>query len=369
VNGSYVAATACVCAYGVGVDALWNGMMSGRSALSSPPWANGTATVVGTFEGLGQSQSTRCEALALAVAQMIAAQEALSGPVGVVVGNGTANDHFDDGDEPGRIADAIGAHGPVAGVRSDCATGIASLELAQAWLDLRACESVLVVGTSSYADQVSMQLLSMSGALGSRSAGLPAPFGRQRRGTAVGEGAAALLLKRTSSSGLGPRVLGTGLTLNSHRLVAPPTSCAALARAIRKALKTSGIDPSMIAAIIAHGTGTELNDEHEVRAIRDVFGADAQRVPITSIKRWLGHTFEASALFSVIAAMQALKTRTLPGCGTAILDPEFEDLSIADSHVELGQERFMLVLAHGMGVINGVAVVGDSRPVKRAASS
>ena len=96
------------------------------------------------------------------------------------------------------------------------------------------------------------------------------PFDRDRRGVLLGEGAAALLLRRDEP---GPpaiaRLLGTGLSCDAHHPTAP--SGDGIARAMRDAFARIGRSPAEVDLVVAHGTGTALNDPAEASVLTDLF--------------------------------------------------------------------------------------------------
>ncbi|MDI6735840.1 MAG: beta-ketoacyl-[acyl-carrier-protein] synthase II, partial [bacterium] len=64
--------------------------------------------------------------------------------------------------------------------------------------------------------------------------------------------------------------------------------------------------------INAHGTGTIHNDLIETRAIKKVFGEDAYKIPVSSIKSMIGHTLGASGAIELIASLLAINEGFIP---------------------------------------------------------
>jgi 3-oxoacyl-(acyl-carrier-protein) synthase len=151
------------------------------------------------------------------------------------------------------------------------------------------------------------------------------PFDLNRPGITVGEGAAVLVLESVAHArGRGARPLahlrGFGVTCDAHHLTAPDPQARQAARAVRDALARAGLVPADVGYVNAHGTGTRDNDAMEARALADVFG-DA--VPaVSSTKRCTGHTFGAAGAIEAALCVQALATGTLPpNAGTVTQDP------------------------------------------------
>jgi 3-oxoacyl-[acyl-carrier-protein] synthase II len=77
-----------------------------------------------------------------------------------------------------------------------------------------------------------------------------------------------------------------------------------MARTMRLALADAGVAPDDVDYISAHGTSTPQNDASETRAIREVFGAKADAIPVSSQKSMIGHAIgAASAISAAVSAM------------------------------------------------------------------
>ena len=71
------------------------------------------------------------------------------------------------------------------------------------------------------------------------------------------------------------------MTADAHHLTQPTVQ--GPARAMRGALREAGIAPESVGYINAHGTGTPGNDPVESSAIREVFGAHADKIGVSSL--------------------------------------------------------------------------------------
>ncbi|HMA34769.1 MAG TPA: beta-ketoacyl-[acyl-carrier-protein] synthase II, partial [Chloroflexia bacterium] len=74
----------------------------------------------------------------------------------------------------------------------------------------------------------------------------------------------------------------------------------------------AGLAPEEVDYIVAHGTGTPLNDKVETLAIKDVFGAHAYRLVISSFKSMTGHLMGASGALGAINAAYAIRDNLMP---------------------------------------------------------
>jgi nodulation protein E len=141
------------------------------------------------------------------------------------------------------------------------------------------------------------------------------PFSKTRSGMVLGEGAAMLMLEtREQALARGARiyaeVLGFGMSADAGEVTAADPD--GEARAMRAALRDANIGAESIGYVNAHGTGTEMNDRTETRAIYGVFGDRAARLPVSSSKGVLGHSLGGSGALEFAATVLALHTQTIP---------------------------------------------------------
>jgi 3-oxoacyl-[acyl-carrier-protein] synthase II len=86
----------------------------------------------------------------------------------------------------------------------------------------------------------------------------------------------------------------------------------ALARAMKAALRDAGKSPADVGHINAHGLSTTDRDADEARAIREVFGSFADKVPVSAPKSYFGNLGAGSAVVELIASVLAMREGRLP---------------------------------------------------------
>jgi nodulation protein E len=141
------------------------------------------------------------------------------------------------------------------------------------------------------------------------------PFSKDRRGMILGEGGAMMILEpmesaRARGARIYAEVCGMGMTSDAHHLTQPTID--GPARAMRGALREAGMAPEEVGYINAHGTGTAGNDPVETKAIREVFGAHANKLAVSSTKSMHGHALGAAGALEAIATVLALHHGILP---------------------------------------------------------
>jgi 3-oxoacyl-[acyl-carrier-protein] synthase II len=151
------------------------------------------------------------------------------------------------------------------------------------------------------------------------------PFDRTRDGFVMGDGAGMLVIERLSHAlarGATPlaELVGYGSSADAYRITDIQPEGVGAQAAMREALDDAGIDPlavgedgrPLIHYISAHGTGTKENDSIETRAVKAVFGENAKRVPMSSIKSMMGHLIAAAGSVELITCVQTIRTGMIP---------------------------------------------------------
>jgi len=152
------------------------------------------------------------------------------------------------------------------------------------------------------------------------------PFDATRAGTALGEGAAYMVLEAWEHAvARGARIHAelTGYACSTDGAHPTHPSVAGQRLPMCRALDDAGLAPTDIGYIHAHGTGTKANDAVETQAIKDAFGEHARRLAISSTKGMTGHLVGASGAFGLLLCVQALRTGQVPPTANlAVPDPE-----------------------------------------------
>jgi 3-oxoacyl-[acyl-carrier-protein] synthase II len=186
------------------------------------------------------------------------------------------------------------------------------------------------------------------------------PFSKDRTGLVLGEGAAVLVLEEWEratrrSARIHGELVGYGLSTDVAHITRPTVE--GQARAMWLALESAAVAPERIGYINAHGTGTLANDAVETAAIRQVFGAHADRIPVSSSKSMHGHLLGAAGAVELIATLFAVQTGTLPPTlNLRVPDPEC-DLDYVPNVARTQQNvEFAMTNSFAFGGTNAVLV-------------
>lgn len=135
----------------------------------------------------------------------------------------------------------------------------------------------------------------------------PRPFDRDRDGLVVGEGAATLVLedyRHAQARGAKIHAEIVGFASNSDGSHVTQPAAPTMAQVMRQALADAGLAPAAIGYVSAHGTGTDSGDIAESRATAEVFG---NRMPISSMKSYLGHSLGACGAIEAWWAIEMMR--------------------------------------------------------------
>ncbi|MCF6524487.1 beta-ketoacyl-[acyl-carrier-protein] synthase family protein [Streptomyces sp. JJ36] len=235
------------------------------------------------------------------------------GGTGGATGTGGVTAHL-----PQRInglpAQVFALHGPGLLLATACAAGNSALaHAADAVADGRA--DAMVAGG---ADELSEAMFLMFNSFRALAPKAVQPFGTDRAGLMLGEGAGVLLLEaeecaRARGATVLAELAGYGSYADAHHMTAPHPEGLGAVRSVRAALEAAGLTPSDIDMVSAHGTGTPSNDAAEARALAEVFaGRSREPVPVTALKSLLGHAQGAAGAIAAVACVLAVRDGVVP---------------------------------------------------------
>lgn len=263
----------------------------------------------------------------------------------------------------GRAAEhacaAFGIGGPCALLSVACASGGAAIGVAA---DMIRLEEASVVIAAGY-DALAPTPLSGLSVLRTMTDEMIRPFSADRSGTIFGEGAGALVLEELEHArarGARPlaEVLGWAENNNAYHITAPDQGGAGMTRVVRDAIADAGIDARTIDYVNAHGTGTQPHDPAEVQAVKNVLGARAREIPMSSIKAALGHMMGAAGVVEAIATVMAITEGIVPPTvNYREPDPEC-DLDHVPNEAREATVRRAISISAGIGGNNACVVLG-----------
>jgi len=155
----------------------------------------------------------------------------------------------------------------------------------------------------------------------------PRPFDRGRDGLVVGEGASTLVLEeyehaKARGATIHAEVIGFGCNSDGSHITQPTSETMAVA--MQLALTDAKLPASAIGYVSAHGTATDRGDVAESHATAAVLGS---RVPVSSMKSYVGHTLGACGALEAWWAIRMMRERWFaPTINLVDVDPECAEL-------------------------------------------
>jgi len=267
-----------------------------------------------------------------------------------------------------QVAIHLGIRGPNLAVVSACATGANAIGEAVEVIRRGAAQVMLAGGAEAGIVRVALAGFDVMNALSRRNDAperASRPFDLHRDGFVAGEGAGVLLLEslehaRARGAEILGEVLGYGVNNDAYHLSAPSQDGSGAARCLSLALKDSGLTPTEIGYINAHGTSTPLNDRSETAAIKRAFGQAAYQTPVSSTKSMTGHLLGAAggieAIFSLLAIRDGLLPPTL---NYETPDPDC-DLDYVPNRARRTAIRHAMSNSFGFGGHNACLIFGPA---------
>ncbi len=160
------------------------------------------------------------------------------------------------------------------------------------------------------------------------------PLCRERDGLSLGEGGGIMLLESTPADNEPcAEIAGAGSNVDAHHISSPNPEGTQQKKCMMEAINRAGITPEKIDYINAHGTGTQINDEVEMKIIRETF---KKNTPVTSLKSFIGHTLGASAITEIALSIGMLKKNKIyqvDGLGEP-MDADYISTGTVDKNVD-----------------------------------
>ncbi|WP_320068868.1 beta-ketoacyl-ACP synthase II [Micromonospora sp. RTGN7] len=264
----------------------------------------------------------------------------------------------------GEVALRLRATGPSGAVSTACASGTTAIGQAMRMIQQGQVDVFVAGGSDDSVTPVDVASGASTRALSRRNDDpqrASRPFDRARDGFVMAGGAGIVVLESLDHAvARGAQILaevaGYGETSDAHHPTAPHPEGLGAQRAMRMALQDAGVAPHEIDYINAHGTSTQLNDRTESAAIRQVFGEQALRIPISSTKSMTGHMIGAAGSVELIATVKAIHQGLVPPTINCE-DPEDAELNYVPNAAQQHQVSIAMSNSFGFAGHNAVLVV------------
>lgn len=261
----------------------------------------------------------------------------------------------------GNLSIHFGFQGPNFATVTACTSGTHSIGFAAQQIMLGTADVMVAGGSEKASCELGMAGFSAARALSTRNEDPQAasrPWDRDRDGFVLADGSGMVVLEeyehaKARGAKIYGEVIGYGMSGDAYHMTSPPEDGHGAAAAMRNALLSAGINPEQVDYINAHGTSTKMGDVAEISAVKQVFGAAADKLAISSTKSMVGHLLGAAGAVEAIFTLLAMRDNVAPP--TINLDNPDEgcDLNLVAKEAQSRTIDIALSNSFGFGGTNG----------------
>ena len=398
--------------FGVGADKLWDGVVSGKSAISkieNMGDMTGHTVLIGgeikesVFNPVDYFEPKEAKRLDKFLQySIVAAREAVSDSgikesdidpyrLGVIVGSAAGGFHtieksyeamLNKGPTKcspftipmlicdmcaGKISIEFGAKGVNKAIVTACATAAHCIGDAFRTIQYGEADAVIAGGSEAAICTIGLGAFTAAKTLSKRNdepTKASRPYDKDRDGFVMAEGAGVLVLEelehaKKRGAKIYAEIIGYGQTGDAYDVVAPHPEGLSAAKAMELALNDAGIEPKDVQYINTHGTSTHLGDIAETKAIANVFGdrTSNPNLRVSSTKSETGHMLGASGAAESVICIKAINNDIVPPTiNLENLDEEVADLNYVPNKAEKMNVDVALTNSFGFGGHNAVLI-------------
>jgi 3-oxoacyl-[acyl-carrier-protein] synthase II len=218
-----------------------------------------------------------------------------------------------------RVSIFCNATGLNSTISTGTASGLDAIIYASDFLRLGRGKAVLAGGVHGLTPDIFWGAY-RSGILSGSSNGdieISAPFDKRRNGFVIGEAAALLVIERLEdalerNATIYAEIKGYGCTFNPDKISHDNIDTTQGVRCISIAMKDAGINSEEVSYISACANSSVTGDKMEAKIIKDYFGDNADKVPVSAIKSMTGECLDASGSLQCVAGVLAINNGIIP---------------------------------------------------------
>lgn len=266
----------------------------------------------------------------------------------------------------GQTSITFGLNGPSSCVVTACATGTNSIGDAFRLIQFGEADVMVAGGTEACISPAAVAGFCAMKALCTDRNDDPEkasrPFDKTRSGFVMGEGAGVVILESLEhaikrGAHIYAEMAGYAFNSDAYHITSPSPGGAQAAKCMEKSLKDAGMNPEEIDYINAHGTSTALNDSTETNAIKSVFGDQAYKLSVSSIKSMTGHLLGAAGGIECIATALSIEQDIMPPTINYNVPDEELDLDYVPNQAKEKTIRAALSNSLGFGGHNACIIL------------
>ena len=219
----------------------------------------------------------------------------------------------------GTLSIRFGLKGPNIAIVTACTTGTHNIGLAANMISNDQADIMLVGGAEMATSPVGLGGFCAARALSTRNdepERASRPWDKDRDGFVLSDGAGVMVIEemehaKARGAKIYAELVGFGMSGDAYHMTAPSEGGEGAARCMQNALKSADMSINDIDYINAHGTSTIAGDVAESEAIKQVFGAEAYNLCVSSTKSMIGHLLGASGAAEAIVSVLTLHDQVI----------------------------------------------------------
>lgn len=250
-----------------------------------------------------------------------------------------------------RLADDLGLGGERSAVSTACASGLTAIAMGARRIAAGEIDRVLVIGV----DVINEFIMAGFGSMRILDPVPCRPFDMTRVGISLGDGAGAMLLTANEADSIGARVSGHGGANDAVSVTGCHREGLGVTLATQRALSSAGLSPDAVDLVHLHGTGTKASDFSEATGLGVTFSGETP--PAVGTKGLTGHTLGAAGVLESLIALSCLERKRVPA-NAGLVEPNVDArLSLTREPERLDRARCALKVSGGFGGIQQAIVL------------
>jgi 3-oxoacyl-[acyl-carrier-protein] synthase II len=220
----------------------------------------------------------------------------------------------------GNLSIHFNFQGPNLAISTACSTGTHTIGLAARMIAYGDADAMIAGGAEKASSPIGIGGFGAARALSTRNDDPQAasrPWDAGRDGFALGDGSGVLVLEEyEAAKNRGARIyaelVGFGMSGDAYHITSPSENGDGAANCMQNALKDAAMYAEKVDYINAHGTSTPAGDLAETRAIHSVFGANANKLAVSSTKSMIGHLLGAAGAVEAVFSVLSIRDQIAP---------------------------------------------------------
>lgn len=220
----------------------------------------------------------------------------------------------------GNLSIQYGFKGPNIAITTACTTGTHNIGYSARTIAYGDADVMVAGGAEMASGRLGMGGFGAARALSTRNddpARASRPWDTDRDGFVLGDGAGVLVLEeyehaKARGAQIYAELTGFGMSGDAYHMTSPPEDGSGAAASMQNALNDAGLNATDVNYINAHGTSTLAGDVAESQAAKSVYGADADKIVVSSTKSMIGHLLGAAGAVEAVFSVLAIRDQVAP---------------------------------------------------------